>query len=263
MLNSIKKGLLISGLMFVLGLIAFPANAQLSRTLKNVGKTVEKVAGDVAGDIAANKATAKIVAFMDQNNTISEEGTTKLNAIVGKYTSVDGLALNYKVYESAEANIMALADGSIRVYSATMELFNEDELLALIANQIGHIANNDVRDALLKVASEDNASDATNAQLEKMLSFSGDKLGSVINELIQIPYTDTQSKAADKFAFDLLKKNGNKTEALHSALEKLAEMEAADKAALAENELADVSPIAKFTKVNTNSSSRASLVASM
>ena len=263
MLKSIKKVLSVSVLMLVLGLIAVPANAQLGRAIKNVGKAVEKTVGDVAGDMAASKVAAKITAFMDQNNTINEGATTKLNNIAAKYTSVDGLALNYKVYESTEANILALADGSIRVYSAAMELFTEDELLALISNQIGHIANNDVRDALLKVASEDNANDAANAQLEKMLSFSGDKLGSVVNELIQIPYSDKQNIEADKYAFELLKKNGNETAALHSALEKIAAMESADKAALAENELAELSPVSKFAKVNTGSSSRASLVASM
>ncbi len=214
----------------------------------------------MAGDMAATQVSTKIATFMDNNNTVAEadsEYAKRLESLVAsKYTTVDGLTLTYKVYMNEEANIIALADGNIRIYSGMMDLLTDDELLAVIANQIGHIANKDVRDNLIKVASEDNAGKAAGSQLEKMLSFAGDKLGSVINELLQVPYTEEQNIAADKFASELLSKNGSNINALISALNKFAEMEASDSAA-AESEEGEVSAGSKFIGVNSNNAQRA------
>lgn len=237
----------------------------LGKAAKSAGDAVVAVAGDAATDMAANKVSDKIVEFMDQNNKVATPESDyykRLASLVGtKYVTVDGLSLTYQVYESAEANILALSNGSIRVYSGMMDILSDDELVAAIAVQIGHIANKDVRDALTKVSSEDNASNAAAAQLEKMLSFSGDKLGSVINELIQVPYTEDQNKAADTYAYDLLNKQGSKAEGLAAFLEKMAELEVADKAA-AESETAELSPAAKFIGVNSANAGRASLIRS-
>lgn len=261
-----KVFLAIVAIMFV---FALPANAQFGKALKKAGKSVTKAVGDVAGDMAAdvvaNKVSTKLVDFMDNNNTIAGEDSeyyTRLSGlVVENYVTVEDLSINYKVYENPEANIIATADGSIRIYSGMMDMLSDEELKAVIATQIGHIANKDVRDALLKVASEDNASKAGTAQLEKMLSFSGDKLGTVVNELLQIPYSDDQNKKADSFAFTLLEKNEGSADGLLSVLSKFAEMEAADKE-VESTEEGELSAAAKFIGVNANNSLRASVVSS-
>lgn len=246
-----------------------PANAQFGKALKKAGKSVTKAVGDVAGDMAAdmvaNKVSVKIVEFMDNNNTIAGEDSEYYKRLAGlvadNYITVDDLSVNYKVYENPEANIITTADGSIRIYSGMMDMLSDEELKAVIATQIGHLANKDVRDALLKVASEDNATKAGTAQLEKLLSFSGDKLGTVINELLQIPYSEEQNKKADVFAYDLLEKNEGSADGLISALRKFAELESADKE-VNETEEGELSVAAKFIGVNSNNSLRASIVAS-
>ncbi len=254
----------------IVAFCALNVNAQFSKNLKNVGKSVAKAAGDVAGDlasdVAANKVADNIIVFMDKNNTVSadnSEYTKRLAKLVGtNYVSVDGLALNYKVYENPEINILSCANGCIRIYSGMMDALEDDELLAIIANQIGHIVNKDCRDNLVKVAKEENASNAAGAQLEKMLSFSGEKLGTVVNELIQIPYTEDQSKKADKYAVALLKKNGIASSALVSALEKFAVMEDNDKLAEADDTI-ELSSALKFNKVNSSNKARSYWVESM
>lgn len=266
-----KKVFLATALVAVMCALSLPVNAQFGKALKNVGKSVTKAVGDAAGDMAsdmaANTVSVKMVEFMDTNNTVAGEDTDyykRLAKLVGTdYINVDGLTLNYKVYENPEANIITTADGSIRVYTGMMDILSDDELLAVISTQIGHLANKDVRDALLKVASGDNATKAGTAQVEKLLSFSGDKLGTVINELLQVPYSDEQNQKADTFAFDLLKKNKVSTDALVSALNKFAELEASDKAASeSEEEGAEISTAAKFIGVNSNNALRASLISS-
>lgn len=249
-----------------------PAQAQfgklgksLGKAAKNAGNAVAAVAGDMAMDVAANKVSTKVVEWMDKNNTVLADDNAyvkRLSNLVSKnYTEVDGLMLNYKVYENAEINLLGTADGSIRVYTGMMDALEDDELLAVIAVQIGHIASKNTRDALMKVASGDNATKASTAQLEKLLSLSGEKLGTIVNEFLQVPYTEEQGKAADTFAYDLLTKKGNNAGALATVLEKFAAMEAAD--ANAENdENAEVSGAAKYNAVNTSSSVRASIVSS-
>lgn len=272
MTKMIKKSALVAVAALAMCAFALPAQAQFGKLGKSLGKAakdaggaVANVAGDMAMDAAANKVSTKVVEWMDKNNTVLADDNayvTRLSKLVAKnYTSVDGLALNYKVYENAEINLLGTADGSIRVYSGMMDALNDDELLAVIAVQIGHIANKDTRDALMKVASGDNATKASTAQLEKLLSMSGEKVGTVVNELIQIPYSEDQSKAADTYAYDLLKTNKNNTSGLASALKKFAAMEAAD-AEAGEAEDAEFSGAAKYNAVNTSSSVRASLVSS-
>lgn len=263
-----KKLFFATALMAVMCTFALPANAQFGKALKKVGKSVAKsvgdAAGDMAADMAANKASAKIVEFMDKNNTVVGEDSdyyTRLAGLVGTdYITVDGLSLNYKIYENPEVNIITTADGSIRIYTGMMDMLEDDELLAVIATQIGHLANKDIRDALLKVASEDNATKAGTAQLEKLLSFSGDKMGTVINELLQVPYSDDQNKKADLYAFNLLQEKGTDTDALVSVLRKFAELESAD--AQASEEEGELSAAAKFIGVNSNNSLRASIISS-
>ena len=255
-------------LVAVFAVSTLSVNAQFGKALKNVGKAVANTAGDIAGDMAAdaagNTVANNIVVYMDKSNNVSADNsayTKRLASLVEKgFINVDGLSLNYKVYENPEANILACANGCIRVYSGMMDILTDDELLAVIANQIGHIANKDCRDALMKVASEDNAANATSAQLNKLLSLSGDKLGTVVNELLQIPYSEKQNNEADKYAVALLQKNGKSASALVSALEKFATMEAGDIVAANDDE-AELSPAYKYIKVNSNNARRASLSA--
>ena len=240
------------------------SNAQLGRgALKGVGKSVAKAAESMGADIAATQVTNKVVAWMDEQNTISAEDseyTTRLNAIVsGKLVDADGKVLNYKVYENAEINILACSNGAIRVYSGLLDAFSDEEVAALIAIQIGHIANNDTHDALLKVISADNAQNAAGKQLEKVLSFSGEQMGTIVNELLQVPYSDKENKEADKYAAKLLTTAGYGTNGLVSALRKLAEMEANDKAAEEDSNI-ELSAASKFVTVGSNNALRASLI---
>lgn len=208
-------------------------------------------AKEAAFDKTANKVSDKIVKWLDANNkNASDSYTQRLNTLIGnKYISVDGLYLNYKVYQNSEANIIACADGSIRIYSGMMDLLSDDQLLGIIAVQIGHIKNKDARNSLLKVASIDNADKAAAAQLEKLLTLSGEKLGTIANELIQIPYTEKQNLAADQYAVNLLKNNGNNVDGLVSALNVFSNIE--------DNNL-EGNVAEKYIKVNGNNEKRAS-----
>lgn len=256
----IRKSFLTVAAMTAVLFFTVPGQAQfkglgksLGKAAKDAGKGVAAAAGDMAADVAANKVSTNIANFMDNNNNVITDAkntyNTRLTSIASKFSNADA-TLNFKAYQNDEANILGLSDGSVRIYTGMMDLMTDDELAALIAVQVGHIINKDTRNALMKVVSEDNAGKATGAQMEKMLSMSGDKLGSVINELLQVPYTLDQSKAADSYAVNLL----GSSKALDSALTKLAALADAD-AEAAESDAA-LSAAYKYNTVNSDIASR-------
>jgi putative metalloprotease len=93
---------------------------------------------------------SEYMAETDGQNTIlpaDNEYTQRLNRIMGKFHNIDGLNLNYKVYQSSTVNAFASGDGSVRVYSGLMDVMDDDELFAVIGHELGHLKNKDVRDA--------------------------------------------------------------------------------------------------------------------
>lgn len=228
------------------------ANETLNDAKDSATETATSAAGS-AQDATFNQIGAKEEKWLDENNTVLSEGSEyveRLNALVSGYTTVDGLALNYKVYRNDEANILACANGAIRIYTGMMDLLEDDELLAVIAIQIGHIQNKDLRANIQKVATKDNVNTALVAQLNKLLSLSGQGLGTFVNELIQVPYTASQNTAADDYAYELLKKNGSSTEGLANVLAAFA---------VAEEENADAT--ARYISVNSGNKERAEAIA--
>ena len=259
----IKKTFLTVAAMTAVLFLSVPAQAQfkglgksLGKAAKDAGKSVSDAAGDMASDIAATKVSTNIATFMDNNNTVVTDEKSPYNTRINKVASnlsKSDVTLNFKVYQNDEINLLGLADGSIRVYTGMMDMMTDDELTALVAVQAGHIANKDTRNALISIVSEDNTGKATGAQMDKMLSMSGDKMGSIINELLQVPFSLDQSIAADKYAVTLMKSNT----ALESALAKVAALASSDAEALnASGDDAELSLALKYNTVNGNYSER-------
>ncbi|MDR3246478.1 MAG: M48 family metalloprotease [Prevotellaceae bacterium] len=192
---------------------------------KNTATATVAEAKSAAFDKAFNDVGAKISGWMDQNNVVVGEDSKyaeQLSALTGKFTSLNGVTLNYKAYESSEIVSYAFPDGGIRVSTALIDAFTSEELFGLLANQIGHVINLDTREALVKAISKDNANQTLAVQIDKLLSLSGEKLGTFVNDLIGTPYTDEQETKADEYAYNLLKDNEKKVTELISALNKLA-----------------------------------------
>ena len=221
-----------------LGLTCAPASAQfkklgknLGKVAKDAGKAVSDAAGNMAEDMAANKVSDKVITFLDANNTVADANsdyTKRLNTVLADFTTGESKTLTYGVYLSNEANVISLNNGNIRIYSGMMDILSDNELKALVATQIGYIESGAVRANLIKAASGNNASDAAASQLEKMLSMSGDKLGTVVNELLQVPYTAAQNTAAETSAKKLLKEKGVKADVLQDLAIKFANLKAID-----------------------------------
>ena len=66
--------------------------------------------------------------------------TKRLRNLTKGLNSVDGIPLNFKVYQENQVNAFACADGSVRVYTGIMDVMTDNELLGVIGHEIGHVA---------------------------------------------------------------------------------------------------------------------------
>lgn len=81
---------------------------------------------------------------MDKQATIAPSGskyTKRLQKLTKNLKSYDGLKLNYKVYLADDINAFAMPDGTVRIYSGLMDMMNDNEIVAVIGHEIGHVAN--------------------------------------------------------------------------------------------------------------------------
>lgn len=161
---------------------------------------------------------------MDAQNKVSAESsayTQRLKRLTRGMTTVDGIRLNFKVYESETANAFASPDGSIRVYSRLMDIMSDDELLGILGHEMGHLAHRDskkaYRTALLASAVREGLmlSDGTVGQLASSV------LGDVGEAMLTTKYSRDQERGADDYGYEYLKSHKVNPWAMAKAFEKL------------------------------------------
>ena len=90
----------------------------------------------------ANIVREQVVAMDKANNVCGQDSkyTKRLLRLTKGMTNADGIKLNFKVYLTKEYNAFACPDGSVRVFSALMDILDDNELLGVIGHEIGHVA---------------------------------------------------------------------------------------------------------------------------
>ena len=176
-------------------------------------------------DIA--RLSKEAVDWMDENNPVADE-TTEYGARLKKLTEhiqVDGLPLNFKVYDVIDINAFACGDGSIRVFSSLMDLMTDDELMAIIVHEIGHVVHTDVKDAMknayLASAARNAAGSVEGSTAAKL---SNSQLGELTTAFTSAQFSQKQESQADDYAFDFCIANNVDPYAMSNALNKLVEL---------------------------------------
>ena len=145
----------------------------------------------------------------------------RLDRLTSRYVAVNGVPLNFRVYKTAQINAFATADGSIRIFSGLMDLMNDDELMAIVGHEMGHIRNSDTLSAMRKAYLTSAARNALGATGGVIGSLSGSQWGSLAEKLAGSQFSQGQEYAADDFSFGFLQRNGYDPYAMASALEKI------------------------------------------
>ncbi len=147
--------------------------------------------------------------------------TKRLNKVFGKHKNEDGLTLNYKVYLSDTFNAFAMPDGTIRVYSGLMDELSDEELLAVIGHEIGHVKKEhslrSYRSAYLSSGIRKGAASLGGTGGELVAS----QLGAIGQQFVSSQFSQAHELEADQYGMDLMKKHGYNPRAMITAFQKM------------------------------------------
>jgi metalloprotease len=203
------------------------ANAQINLGDRALGAVQKGLAGFTFSDEDAAALSKQAVDKMDKDNTVAgpkDPYTIRLNKVFGKHVNENGLTLNYKVYSVKDVNAFATADGSVRVFSGLMDIMDDNELLAVIGHEIGHVANHDSRDAMKAAYRKEALIDAAASQSDKVAAVTDSQMGKIANALLDSKHSRSQESDADTYSYDFMKRNGYNVNAVESAFNILAKM---------------------------------------
>lgn len=164
------------------------------------------------------------VEWMDANNPVLDESTEygqRLARLTKNLKEANGLPLNFKVYHVIDINAFACGDGSIRVFSSLMDLMDDDELMAIIGHEIGHVVNTDVKDAMKNAYMTSAAINAAGAASETVSALSETQLGELTQSFMGAQFSQKQEFAADEYGFKICVENGHSPYGMANSLQKL------------------------------------------
>ena len=163
---------------------------------------------------------AQSIATLDKQSTI-ETGSyyTRLSKLMNGVT-VQGLNLNLKVYRTNEINAFASGDGSIRVYTGLMDVMTDDELMAIIGHEIGHVVHQDTKNAMKKAYITSAAADLIGAA-GGVGALAQGVAGQLAEAYVNAQFSQKQEYAADDFGFEFAVQTGHSPYSMCNALEKL------------------------------------------
>lgn len=168
------------------------------------------------------------VEWMDKNNTVLPEDdpyTIRLRKLTEGITDADGIPLNFKVYHVTDINAFACPDGSVRVFSALMDMMNDDELMGIIGHEIGHVVKRHSKNAFKTELLTGALKDAISSTGGKVAALTDSQLGTLGESLISAKYSQKQEFEADNCGYDFLVEHGRNPWGMIMSFEKLMNME--------------------------------------
>lgn len=118
---------------------------RLSNLLGN-DKLLEAGSDAVKGLTLSNgeisQLSAQSVVQMDKEGAVAPASNAyakRLARLTKGMEHEGGMNLNFKVYLVKDENAFATPDGSVRVYAGLMDAMTDDELMAVVGHEIGHV----------------------------------------------------------------------------------------------------------------------------
>jgi len=180
-------------------------------------------------DEEMDRLAIKDLKKMDENQTIAkdiDQYYLDLQKIMKKIDIPEDLNLDVKVYLSPFLYIFTMANGAIRVNSGIIEALNDNEVLFLMAHEIGHLKEKDYKSSYRKAHAMFALENAINMSGEIVSQASNGVLASVTSSMRKSRFQKDEEFSADEYAIEVLKKNGIDKKSAVDALEYLQYMNA-------------------------------------
>jgi putative metalloprotease len=179
-------------------------------------------------DAYLNQVTNEFIQLSDRDNQLCDNSipaqkayNDRMNRIIGNNLTLNNKKLDIRVYYSPVQNAFACANGSIRVYSGLMDIMSDDEIFAVIGHEVGHIANNDTKNAFRQALLTSAAIDLVGSTGKTAQKVSDSQLRLIGEAVAQAQFSQKQEYAADDYGYNFMKKNGKNPKAMASALRQL------------------------------------------
>lgn len=126
------------------------------------------------------------------------------------------------MYLVKDINAFACADGSVRVFSSLMDIMTDEELLAVIGHEIGHVKNQDTKDAMKSAYLKAAALDAASSASGTVATLNDGQVGKMANAFLDASHSKKQESQADTYSYDFMKANKYNVVGAYTAFKKLA-----------------------------------------
>ncbi len=166
--------------------------------------------------------------WMDTHNPVLPEDdpyTQRLRKLTEGLTDVEGMPLNFKVYNVIDVNAFACADGSIRVFAALMDIMSDDELLGVIGHEVGHVAHKDSKKAFKQALLTSALKEGIASTNSTAAALTDSQIGSLGEALAGSTYSQKQERGADDYGYEFLKSHGKNPRAMAASFTKLKELQ--------------------------------------
>lgn len=210
---------------------SFVANAQFGKI------KVDKVAGAASKGVQALTLTdAQLAAYaqeyvdwIDAHNPVcsvtSEDPGMKACAErlerIAKmlpFDNVDGMKLDIKALWVINVNAFACPNGSIRVFAGLMDIMTDEEILAVMGHEVGHVVNKDSKNAFKTALLTSALKDAVGATDGTAAALSDSQLGALGEALANAQFSQKQESAADTYGYNMLKESNIDTKHMAESL---------------------------------------------
>lgn len=211
---------------------SFAANAQFGKIKvdKAVSAAQAGVKAFTVSDAEVIEYTNEYMDWMDKNNplcstTDTDAGKKAVADRLVKITSAipqnlkDELKLNIQPYYVVDVNAFACANGDVRIFAGLMDLMTDDQILAVIGHEIGHVANKDSKDQFvnsLRMSALKETAGAVGGASVTALTDS--QLGDLAESLSNAQFSQKQESQADEYGYNFLKSCGKDPKSMASSL---------------------------------------------
>lgn len=201
----------------------------------DLGNVLDSVGGDVVKAVTTSESdvineSRQAVKFMDSkqaSDPAAQKYQDRLNGLVSRVTlpQMDGVNFNFKVYKSEpdDLNAFATPDGSVRFHTGLMDAMNDNQVLAVVGHEIGHVAEKhsykQMKKSLLASAALRGAAGATQVGTSAYNAGMGD----LANRFINASFSRSDEISADAYSIDILKQAGAPADSMLGALQVLKE----------------------------------------
>jgi putative metalloprotease len=145
----------------------------------------------------------------------------RLQRITRNIHHYDGLNLNFKVYLAKDINAFAMADGTVRIYSGLLDAMPDDQVLAVIGHEIGHVklkhSYRQMREKML-TSTAFQAVIAVGGTVGKLTS---SELGAIAYQAVTARYSQKDELESDVYSVNMLRTLGKDPAAMLRSIETL------------------------------------------